>query len=399
MTLKQKNIIVGIGGGVAGYKAAELVRLLRKAHANVQVVMTKAAAQFITPLTLQALSGNLVRNDLFSLSAENAMSHIELARWADLIVIAPATANILAQLAQGFSDDLLSTLCLATTAKVALVPAMNQQMWHHPATQNNLSRLQSLQYLIWGPDSGEQACGEIGLGRMLESLTILQQIENYLQPKQFSGKKIMITAGATREHLDPVRCLTNVSSGKMGYALAQAAYAQGAEVLLISGHTALTVPEGIKRITVNSALDMHRTVMENLAGTEIFIGAAAVTDYRPEQYCQEKIKKKGSNATAFNFIANPDIIAEVAASKLRPKCVIGFAAETENCIDHAIQKLKKKKLDFIIANQVGVGQGIETDDNAATLIGVNGVVDEFKRMSKTALARKIISNLYHPNSF
>lgn len=399
MTLKQKNIIVGIGGGIAAYKAAELVRLLRKAHANVQVVMTKAAAQFITPLTLQALSGNPVRDDLFSLSAENAMSHIELARWADLILIAPATANILAQLAQGFSNDLLSTLCLATTAKVALVPAMNQQMWHHPATQNNLSRLQTLQYLIWGPDSGEQACGEIGLGRMLEPLAILEHIENDLQPKQLSGKKVMITAGATREPLDPVRCLTNVSSGKMGYALAQAAHAQGAEVLLVSGHTALTALEGVKRITVSSALDMQRVVMENLAGTEIFIGAAAVTDYRPEHCSQQKIKKNESNTTTFNFIKNPDIIAEVAASNLRPKYVIGFAAETENCIDNAVQKLKKKKLDFIIANQVGAGQGIETDDNAATLIGVNGVVNEFKRMSKTALARKIISNLYHPNSF
>lgn len=394
MTLKQKNIIIGIGGGIAAYKTAELVRLLRKAHANVQAVMTKAATQFVTPLTLQALSGNPVRDDLFSLSAENAMSHIELARWADLIVIAPATANILAQLAHGFCDDLLSTLCLATTAKVALVPAMNQQMWHHRTTQNNLLCLQSLQYSIWGPDSGEQACGEVGLGRMLEPPTILQQIKNCLQPKSLSDKKVMITAGATREHLDPVRCLTNISSGKMGYALAQAAYAQGAEVLLISGHSALTAPEGVKRIMVNSALDMQRVVMENLAGTEIFIGAAAVTDYRPEQYCEQKIKKNGSSSTTFHFIANPDIVAEVAASNSRPKCVIGFAAETENCIDNAIQKLKKKKLDFIIANQVGVGQGIESDENAAMLIDVNGVIDDFKRMSKMELARKIISNLY-----
>ncbi len=391
--LKNKNIIVAISGGIAAYKSAELVRLLRRAEANVQVVMTASAKQFISPLTLQALSGNAVRDELFSLQAENAMGHIELARWAELIVIAPASANMLAQLAYGFADDLLATLCLATRAPIALVPAMNQRMWHHPHTQQNVSRLCEQGMLLWGPDSGEQACGDLGFGRMIEPLEILQHIEQHWQPGRWSGKKIMISAGATREALDPVRCLSNISSGKMGYALAEQALRQGAQVLLISGASHLPVPQGVQCIKVASALDMHKAVMQHLSGIDIFIAAAAVSDYRPVHYSEQKIKKSNLDSLQLLLERNPDIVKDVAASAMRPACVVGFAAETENMLENALSKLQHKNLDFIVANQVGEGQGIESDENAAVLLNRQGVVAEFALMPKRQLAAQLITAL------
>ncbi len=387
--LNNKNIIVAVSGGIAAYKSAELVRLLRQAGANVQVVMTRAAHQFITPLTLQALSGHPVRDSLFSLEAENAMSHIELARWADQIIIAPATANTIAQLAHGFADDLLSTLCLATTAQVALVPAMNQGMWHHPLTRQNIKRLTQHRYLIWGPASGEQACGDVGWGRMLEPAQIIQQIMDCDQSALLNGKSVLITAGATREALDPVRCLSNISSGKMGYALAEVAYAQGAKVILVSGPTALSVATGVERVDIDSATQMYEAVMSRLKGVDLFIAAAAVTDYRPAHYSDQKIKKSSADLL-LKLELNLDILSEVSRSSERPACVVGFAAETENLIENAQKKLREKQLDFIIANLIGEGQAMESDNNAAVLINRDGVTTEFQLMPKCKLAREVI---------
>lgn len=394
MGLQAKNILIGVCGGIGAYKCAELVRLLREENANVQVVMTEGAKQFVTPLTFQALSGRPVRDDLWSLAIDNAMTHIELARFADLIVIAPATADTMAQLAYGLAGNLLTTICLASNAPKIIVPAMNKQMWHNTITESNVKRLIEHQFQIWGPVSGEQACGDVGFGRMLEPDEILLRIKQYAQPQKLIGKKIMITAGPTREALDPTRYITNFSSGKMGYALAKAAKALGAEVILISGPTALTAPTGVKFIGVESAIAMQEAVLNNLKDLDAFIGSAAVADYRPEHYAKSKIKKSKENLTV-NLVSNPDIIAEVAQHKERPSIVVGFAAESENVVPNAKEKLQRKKLDMVIANEVGEGKGFEVDDNQIWIV-TREQTQELPKMSKQDAAYRILEAMVFP---
>lgn len=394
-----KNIILGICGGVAAYKSLFLARLLRKQGLNVQPVCTPQALHFVSPLTLEALCQRRVRCDLFDEQAENAMSHIELARWADAIIIAPATANSMARLAAGFADDLLSTLCLASDAPVLLAPAMNRNMWQHPATQSNIARLSTF-YHVLPVAEGAQACGEFGLGRMLEPEEILQYLNNLLNDnKIFSGKRFVITAGPTQEALDPVRYLSNHSSGKMAYALAHQAQRLGAEVTLISGPVALATPPQCQRIDVVSACEMQQAVMQHLERQDVFIACAAVADYRAVEIAPQKIKKTSSNEELIlKLRRNPDILAEVAAlpAGQRPSLVVGFAAETEQLIAHAQSKLERKKLDVIVANPVGAQLGFGQDDNQAVVLWrQNGAVQqrELPRCSKEALARHILQHL------
>lgn len=365
---KNKSIVLGITGGIAAYKAAELVRLLVKADIDVQVVMTEAACQFITPVTMQALSGKPVFKDMWDASIANGMPHIELSRSADAIVIAPASADFIAKLAHGRADDLLSTLCLARECPLLVAPAMNKQMWENPATQRNIAQLNADNISILGPGSGEQACGEVGLGRMLEAEDLLSLIQAHFQPKIFKGKKILITAGATLEMIDPVRAITNLSSGKMGYAIAQAAYAMGAEVTLISGTTSLKPPMGVKLISVISANDMYQSVMHNIATQDIFISVAAVADYSPAVSQAQKIKKSKSSLT-LELKPNKDILAEVSSLPNPPFCV-GFAAETENLLEYAEAKRKSKKLPLIVANLTRDAMG--SDNNSVTLLDEKG---------------------------
>ncbi len=392
MKLNNKKIILGISGGIAAYKCVELVRLLRAEGASVTVVMTESAKKFITPLTLQAVSGEPVRDDLFDLNAENAMGHIELARSADLIVVAPATANVIAELAYGLSKDLLTTLCLATSAPIAVVPAMNQQMWHNFAAQKNIQTLKAHQFKIWGPASGEQACGDVGFGRMIEPAEIVAHICLHWKNKTLTGKKVLITAGPTREAVDPVRCFTNYSTGKMGYALTDAATAHGASVVLISGPVDLVAPIDVKLISVETALEMDQAVQDNLNGADIFIGAAAVADYRPIEVKSKKIKKSADSMT-INMVANPDIIVNVSNSKRRPALVVGFAAETNDVIEHAKNKLSQKNLDMIIANQVGHGKGFGEVESAVNIIMHEGSINKIPAMPKSKLAMEIIDIL------
>ena len=376
--LHSKNILLGITGGIAAYKCAELTRLLKKQGANIQVVMTPAAEAFVTPMTLQAVSGNPVRTHLLDTTAEAGMGHIELARWADLILIAPATADCIARLAHGFANDLLTTVCLATKAPIALAPAMNQAMWSNLVTQANVAKIALYpHFFIWGPGEGEQACGDTGVGRMLEPNEITQHAIELIteqeqlpqtQPKALHGKRIVITAGPTREAIDPVRYLSNESSGKMGYALAQAALNAGAQVTLISGPTQLLPPAGATVTHVISALEMHAASLEAAKDADIFIGAAAVADFRPSQYAAQKIKKGTEQHMHIELTKNPDIIADVA--KLTPKpWLVGFAAETRDLIGYATQKLQRKKLDMIIANDVSDKNiGFNSDSNAVTVL-------------------------------
>ena len=388
-TLMNKRILLGITGGIAAYKSADLVRRLRDAGAEVQVVMTAAATEFVTPLTFQALSGHPVRCDLFDQAAEAAMGHIELARWADAILIAPCSTNTLAKLAQGLGDNLLTTLCLATDAPIALAPAMNRLMWSNPATQANLQLLQQRGIQLFGPGSGSQACGETGEGRMLEPQELAELTSKLFQHESLTGKKLLITAGPTREALDPVRFLSNRSSGKMGFALAEAAAEAGAEVTLIAGPVSLATPHAVQHIDVESAEQMHAAVLKEAAKADIFIGCAAVADYRLAQPATEKIKKdKDSDVLELKLLKNPDILAEVAGLPQRPFCV-GFAAETENLIAHAQEKLKRKNLDLIVANTVGPTQGFEQDQNAVEVLWRDGQ-KSFTEMPKTKLARHII---------
>ncbi|QSB00712.1 bifunctional phosphopantothenoylcysteine decarboxylase/phosphopantothenate--cysteine ligase CoaBC [Methylomonas sp. EFPC1] len=358
-----KRILLGVCGGIAAYKAAELVRLLRKQGHEVRVVMTAAARQFVTPLTFQALSGHAVHSDLLDVEQEQAMSHIHLARWADLLLIAPATADTLAKMAHGLADDLLSTLYLAAECPVWVAPAMNQAMWRKSVTQENVARLQSHGVQCIGPAAGEQACGEQGLGRMVEPADICRQLLTPEQPGFLSGINIVISAGPTREPLDPVRYITNRSSGKMGYALAVAALSAGANVTLVSGPVSLAVPAGAKLIPVETALQMYDAVMMHSRIADIYIGAAAVADYRPQQLADSKIKKAGDTSN-IALVKNPDIIAAVA--ELQPKpLVVGFAAETDDLENYAKHKLQSKHLDLIAANWVGqVEGGFESDRNA-----------------------------------
>jgi phosphopantothenoylcysteine decarboxylase/phosphopantothenate--cysteine ligase len=383
------RVLLGVTGGIAAYKSAELVRRLRERDVEVQVVMTTGAREFVTPLTFQALSGRPVRSDLWDAAAEAAMGHIELARWPDRILVAPASADFLARLANGVADDLLSTLCLATDRPIAVAPAMNRLMWANPATQDNVAKLASRGVRVLGPAEGDQACGEVGPGRMLEPLDLVEEIL-LLAPGDGSlaGRKVLITAGPTRERIDPVRFITNRSSGKMGYAVAQAARDAGAEVLIVSGPVNVATPRGVRRIDVETAEQMMTAVAANLAGTDIFIAAAAVSDYRPLQVAAEKIKKT-SDSLVLPLTRTTDVLATVAAGEPRP-FVVGFAAETQNVERNALAKLEGKKLDLIAANQVGESLGFDQDDNALTVYWSGGK-RELARCSKAQLAGELVA--------
>jgi len=387
-TLTNRHILLGITGGIAAYKAAELTRRLQNLGATIRVVMTSAAQQFITPLTLQALSGNPVHTDLLDPAAEAAMGHIELARWADLVVIAPASADFIARLAHGHADDLLTTLCLATPAPIAIAPAMNQGMWRDTSTQANIALLRERQVHLWGPADGEQACGDIGPGRMLEPDQLAQLAADVFPSRLLDGKRVLITAGPTREAIDPVRYISNHSSGKMGFALAQAAIDAGAQVMLIAGPVALETPKHATRIDVESAQQMYDAVMERAHDCDIFIAAAAVADYRPTVVAANKIKKQHDEMT-LTLVRNPDIVSAVA--QLQPKpFTVGFAAETHDVDDYARDKLERKNLDLIIANNVAQpGIGFNSDNNAVTALWRDGELQIGER-SKTLIARELI---------
>lgn len=359
-----KKLLLGITGGIAAYKAAELVRLLVKQGIDVQVVMTEAACQFITPVTIQALSGKRVFTSMWDASIANGMPHIELSRNADVILIAPASADFLAKLVHGGADDLLSTLCLARECPLIVAPAMNRQMWENPATQRNISQLKQDGVRILGPDSGEQACGETGLGRMLEPEQLLAAIAAGQQPQILAGKRILITAGPTYEAIDPVRAITNMSSGKMGYSVAQAAQKMGAEVTLVSGPVSLGPLPNINTINVTSAQEMLDAAIKNIAGQDIFISVAAVADYRVEQPSPKKIKKSATTM-ALNLVPNIDILAKIASLPKAPFCV-GFSAESENLLENAEQKRKQKKLPLMVANLVQDALG--KDETTLTLL-------------------------------
>ena len=399
LSLTNRHIVVGVCGGIAAYKSAELVRLLRAAGAEVRVVMTAAAQSFITPLTLQTLSTHRVHTDLLDAEAEQAMGHIELARWADAILIAPATANTLARLANGLCDDLLSTVCLASRAPFMVAPAMNQVMWENRVTQENIARLEAREVLIAGPGVGEQACGEFGPGRMLEPEQLVATLSSLFLSERLAGLSVLITAGPTREALDPVRYLTNHSSGKMGYAVALAAADAGADVTLISGPTHLAVPPGVRRLDVVSASDMHELVMAHASDSDIFVAAAAVADYRPGSVATQK-QKKGASHVDLKMVRNVDIVAAVAGSTPAP-FTVGFAAETENLATHAQDKRRAKSLDMIAANLVGADQGgFLVDDNALEVFWEGGH-KSLPLASKTCLARELIGLIaghYHARS-
>ncbi|MDI1352939.1 MAG: bifunctional phosphopantothenoylcysteine decarboxylase/phosphopantothenate--cysteine ligase CoaBC [bacterium] len=386
-----KKILLGICGGIAAYKSAFLVRELTRLGAEVRVVMTQSAQQFISPLTFQALTGNDVRTELFDQYAERAMGHIELARWADYLLIAPASANCLAKLAQGVADDLLSTLYLVAEIPVVLCPAMNHSMWAHPATQANYTLLQTRGVIFVGPEEGSQACGEYGLGRVSDAQVIINALRLYQVHQLLVGKDVVITAGPTRETIDPVRYLSNYSSGKMGYALAEAAAMAGARVTLISGPTHLTVSAGINLVKVDSAQDMLEQVMNHAPTGFIFIGAAAVADYHVESPATEKLKKKDHPGLSLSLVKNPDVLSTLAASG-HASFTIGFAAETNNVLQYAKEKLHAKKLDMIVANQVGKGVGFESDLNQVTIVTKKNQI-ELPLCHKVRLAGQIIAIL------
>ena len=390
--LRNRQILLGISGGIAAYKVAELVRLLVKAEAKVRVVMTPAAQCFITPLTLQALSGNSVHTDLLDPAAEAGMGHIELARWAHLIVIAPCSADCIARLATGQANDLLTTVCLASTAPLALAPAMNQAMWLHPATQANTRLLSQRQVQLWGPAQGQQACGDLGPGRMLEAEQLFERVKHQFAEPMFAGKKVVITAGPTREALDPVRYLSNHSSGKMGYALAAAAAATGAQTVLISGPCDLPVPVNVELHKVTSAEEMLACSLRWGADADVFIAAAAVADYRPTRVEEQKIKKGDQQTLQLSLVKNPDIIAHVAALQPHP-FTVGFAAETEKIVDYATAKLRSKNLDMIIANDVSNSRiGFNSDNNAVLVIDCKGH-KHFDERSKHQLALDLMHHI------
>lgn len=373
MGLTGKHIVLGVSGGIAAYKAPELVRRLRDRGAEVRVVMTEAAKAFITPLSLQAVSGYPVSDDLLDPAAEAAMGHIELGKWADLVILAPATADLIARVTAGMANDLVTTICLATPAPIAVVPAMNQQMYRAAPTQHNLRQLAQRGVMLWGPDSGSQACGDIGPGRMLDPLAIVEAAVNWASPvNDLKHLNIMITAGPTREALDPVRFITNHSSGKMGYAIATAAAKRGANVTLVSGPVTLATPAWVKRIDVITGVEMQQAVMDNIAQQHIFIAAAAVADYRSADIAVEKIKKQGDEVT-LKMVKNPDIVAGVGHLSENRPYVVGFAAETQNVEEYAQQKRVRKNLDLICANDVSkAGQGFNSDANALHLFWQEG---------------------------
>ena len=389
-SLANKNILLGVSGGIAAYKSAEIVRHLRKAGALVRVVMTKSAEEFITPLTLQALSGNRVSTELLDVEAEAAMGHIELAKWADGLLIAPATANTLARISSGRGDDLLSTITLAFEGPVSLAPAMNQAMWRNERTQENLKKLIDQDFVICGPGSGEQACGDVGLGRMLEPLDILDMFSLSFNEGTLSGKKILITAGPTQEPIDPVRFITNRSSGKMGYSLVEAAIESGANVTLISGPVNIDPPSNCNFVSIKTAKEMYDAVMRHISGMDVYIGTAAVSDYSPAKASDSKIKKDGSSSPMFlELKENQDILKSVSELEQRPY-VVGFAAETNDLIKNAEKKLSNKNLDLIIANDVSNKEiGFDSDDNEVTLITEKEKY-LIERQNKRKVSKKII---------
>lgn len=407
--LAQKRILLGVTGGIAAYKSADLIRRLREASAEVQVVMTLAATAFVGPLTFQAVSGRPVRTELLDVDAEAGMGHIELARWADLILIAPASADCIARLAHGLANDLLSTLCLATDRPIALAPAMNRLMWQNPATQDNCRLLARRGVKIWGPGVGEQACGEVGPGRMLEPLELCNFVvemlgarEERVEPQpappeppllmshDLQGLIVLLTAGPTREVLDPVRFISNRSTGKMGFAVAAAAAAAGARVVLVSGPVMLKTPPGVERIDVESALEMHEAVMRRVRQANIFIATAAVADYRAADPADQKIKKTRDTLT-LELTRNPDILAEVAALRLHRPFTVGFAAETHDVLRYAEDKRRRKNLDLIAANRVGVaGSGFESEQNELHVLWESG--DRVLPLAdKTLLGQQLIA--------
>lgn len=405
--LSNRKVLLGITGGIAAYKSADLVRRLRDHNAEVRVVMTAAATEFITPLTMQALSGQPVHLDLLNTEAEAAMGHIELARWADLILIAPASADFIAKLANGQASDLLSTLCLASIAPLFVAPAMNQAMWAKTSTQENIQRLTDRRTKILGPGSGAQACGDVGMGRMIEVTEIVAQVSAHFVSGSLAGLNVLITAGPTREAIDPVRYLSNHSSGKMGFALARAAADAGAKTVLIAGPVALESPDRVERIDVISAKDMLNATLERAVNCDIFISTAAVADYRPAQIATNKIKKNNEASDKITGEANnktidktmnlmlvqtTDILATVSALDGRPFCV-GFAAETNDVVNYAKGKLKRKKLDMIVANDVSnTDIGFQSDQNAVTVINKTGC-EEIPQMTKQSLATQLIARI------
>ena len=387
-TTNYKKIILGITGGIAAYKAAELVRLLVKSNFDVQVVMTESACQFITPITMQALSGKPVFTGMWDTGFDNGMPHIELSRNADAIVIAPATAEFVAKLLHGRADDLLSTLCLARDCPLLVAPAMNKQMWENPATQRNFAQLIADNIVVLGPGSGDQACGEVGLGRMLEPDELMAEINAFFTPKLLAGKRVLITAGATLEMIDPVRAVTNLSSGKMGYAIAQAAADMGAEVTLVSGATSLTAPKNVKNISTTSADAMYLAVMANVVKQDIFISVAAVADYSPAKPNKQKIKKQAASLS-IELKPNKDILAEVASLPNAPFCV-GFAAETQDLIAQAEQKRLRKKLPLLVANLVSESMG--QDEASITLLDDKGSHPQ-QKAAKNVLAVVLLTHI------
>ena len=382
------RVLLGVGGGIAAYKSAELVRRLRERGAEVRVVMTEAATRFVGPATFQAVSGQPVRTSLWDEAAEAAMGHIELARWADRVLVAPATADLLARLAHGLADDLLATLCLATEAPLTLAPAMNRVMWAHPATQANLALLRARGVAILGPGAGGQACGETGEGRMLEPAELAEYLLAPAVAPLLAGRRVLVTAGPTYEDIDPVRFIGNRSSGRMGFALAEAAAAMGATVQLVAGPCALATPPGVQRSDVRSAAQMHAAVMAALPGHDLFVAAAAVADYAPAAAVPHKLKKD-AGVPALALARTPDILAEVAAGAPRP-FVLGFAAETEALEDNARAKLERKRLDMVAANAVGAGQGFDSEDNQLLVLWPGGEA-RLERAPKRVLAAQLLA--------
>tara|TARA_R110002050_G_scaffold9504_1_gene32926 strand:+ start:67082 stop:68299 length:1218 start_codon:yes stop_codon:yes gene_type:complete len=388
-TLVGKKIVLGVTGSIAAYKSADLVRRLSEAGAELRVVMTKGACEFITPLTLQTLSGHPVAIELLDADQESAMGHITLARWADWILIAPASADTIARLAQGRADDLLAALCLASESPLVLAPAMNNKMWENQATQENLARLQARGVQFLGPASGDQACGEQGAGRLLEPLDIVAGLSKLIVPARLHGKRVMITAGPTHEPIDPVRFIGNRSSGKMGFAMAKAAAEAGAAVVLVAGPVHLTTPRGVTRINVETAQQMHDAVINGVHGCDIFVACAAVADYQLETVTEKKIKKTKNDKLQLGLIPTPDIVSAVASLPNKP-FVVGFAAETEHVDTYAQDKLKAKGLDMIAANQVGENMGFAVDDNALQVFWPEGSL-ALPLTAKTQLARDLMT--------
>jgi len=385
------NIVLGITGSIAAYKTPELVRRLRERGADVQIVMTASAEEFVTLTALQAVSGRPIRSNLWDREAEASMSHIELARWADMVLIAPATAEIMSRLASGAAPDLLTTLCLATEAPIAIAPAMNRIMWANPAVQANRQTLEDRGFAILGPDHGSQACGETGAGRMLEpdqiAAIVCESEHAAAHGRALAGRKVLVTAGPTREPIDPVRYITNRSSGKMGYAIAAAAVREGAEVVLVSGPVNLEAPAGVKVLAVETAEQMYAATLDNIVGIDIFVAAAAVSDYRPAGVARQKIKKNRAEIQ-LDLVRSPDILASVAALENAP-FTVGFAAETERVREYALLKLNNKKLDMIVANRVGADCGFDRDENAVSVYWPGGT-QEFPVSAKIELAGRLV---------